>query len=168
VIKELAYQAHLRSLPIVGRGLCLWALSVAALAFPAAAKAQSSEITGMWTATVGDQAAMRGTWLALLSRANPNFARGSWRLSSDSGQTLLEGTWSAKKSGRNWEGSWTARAANGRSLSGTWSAGLVDFVGSTLHAMLALTGQKHIGGSWRSGQHSGNWWLEGHANKKRR
>lgn len=134
----------------------------------ATAQTATAEFTGMWKATVGDGPIMQGMWLAEVSKASANSARGSWSLLSDSGQVVLQGTWNARKTGRDWQGSWTARAGNGRSLSGTWSAALGDFKGSTLLEMLALTMQKQIGGSWQSGRYQGNWWLEGSGDRKRR
>ena len=126
----------------------------------------SAEFSGMWTATEGNGAAMRGMWLAQISKTGPNAASGSWSLLSDGGQVVLEGTWSARNTSEDFEGSWSARARNGRSLSGTWSAALGDFKGKTLREMLSLTMEKQIGGAWRSGRYEGNWWLEGSRKKR--
>ena len=149
---------------------CFWAFCVVALCLSSAAAAQSpsAEFTGMWKATVGNGPAMQGMWLAQVSKASTNLAQGSWSLLGDSGQVVMEGTWSARKTGREWQGSWTARAGNGRSLSGTWNAALGDFRGSTMKEMLALTMEKQIGGYWQSGRYQGNWWLEGSGNKRHR
>jgi hypothetical protein len=138
------------------------------LAFLASAQGQAppAELSGMWTATEGNGPAMRGMWLAQILKSSPNAASGSWSLLSDGGEVVLEGTWSARKTGQNWEGSWRARAGNGGSLSGTWSAALGDFRGKTLREMLWLTMEKQIGGSWQSGRHDGNWWLEGSRKKR--
>jgi len=132
-------------------------------------KAQSpaTEFTGMWKATVDNAQMMQGMWLAQASKASPNAASGSWSLLSDSSEIVLQGTWSARKTGQNWDGRWTARAGNGRALSGTWSASLGEFKGKTLQEMLALTMQKQIGGAWQSGRYQGNWWLEGSSPKRR-
>jgi hypothetical protein len=111
---------------------------------------------------------MRGTWLAQVSKGTPNAASGSWSLLNDASEIVLTGTWSARKTTKSWEGSWTARARHGRSLSGTWSAALGDFKGQTMQEMLALTMQKQIGGAWQSGLYQGNWWLEGSGKKGRR
>jgi len=111
---------------------------------------------------------MRGTWLAQVSQGTPNAASGSWSLLNDASEIVLTGTWSARKAPKSWEGSWTARAKTGRSLSGTWSAALGDFTGKTMQEMLALTMQKQIGGAWQSRRYQGNWWLEGSGKKGRR
>jgi hypothetical protein len=110
---------------------------------------------------------MRGTWLAQVSQGTPNAASGSWSLLNDAGEIVLTGTWSARKTSKSWEGSWAARAKNGRALSGTWSAALADFKGKTMQEMLALTIEKQIGGAWQSGSYQGNWWLEGSGKKRR-
>ena len=142
----------------------------AILAFitPAGAQSSAAERTGMWKATVGNGTMMQGMWLAELSKASPNAASGSWSLLSDGGEVLLQGTWSARKTGQSWEGTWRARAGNGRSFSGTWSAALGDYKGKSLQEMLALTMEKQVGGAWQSGRYQGNWWLEGSGKKRRR
>jgi hypothetical protein len=109
---------------------------------------------------------MQGMWLAQISKTSPNAASGSWSLLTGEGEIALQGTWSAKKTLLSWQGSWTARAGNGRALSGTWSAGLGEFKGKTFGEMLTLTMQRQIGGAWQSGQYQGNWWLEGSGNKR--
>jgi len=104
---------------------------------------------------------LRGGWSAEVSPGSRNRAQGSWTLLSDAGEILLQGTWSARKADRDWQGTWTARTSNGRSLSGTWSAYLPDFTGKTLEEMLKRTLVKQVAGSWQSGRHQGNWWLDG-------
>jgi len=150
--------------------ICTFCFAVVILTIDVTAHGQSStnELTGMWTASVGNGLLMRGTWLAQVSQGTPNAASGSWSLLNDASELVLTGTWSARKTPRRWEGNWTARAKNGRSLSGTWSAGLGDFKGKTMQEMLALTMQKQIGGTWQSGRYQGNWWLEGSGKKGRR
>jgi len=143
---------------------------VAMFASPVPMKAQNSttELIGMWKATVGNGPIMQGMWLAQIWKGSPNVASGSWSLLSDAGEIVLQGTWSARKTGQSWEGSWRARAGNGRSLSGTWSASLGEFEGKTFREMLVLTMQKQIGGAWQSGSYQGNWWLEGSSPKRRK
>ena len=148
----------------------LFCCVVVSLIVDVTAQGQSpaNELTGMWTASVGNGPLMRGTWLAQISQGTPNAASGSWSLLSDASEIVLTGTWSARKTPKSWEGSWTARAKNGRALSGTWSAALGEFKGKTMQEMLALTMQKQIGGAWQSGHYQGNWWLEGSGKKGRR
>src|SRR5690349_21476616 len=96
-------------------------LAILAIGAPVRAQSSTTELTGMWTATVGNGPAMRGMWLAQIWKGSPNAASGSWSLLSDGGEVVLQGTWSARKTSQSWEGSWRARAENGRSLSGRWS-----------------------------------------------
>src|SRR5215467_5326137 len=147
------------------RLLCVFCIAVLGLRGASEAQTTPVEITGVWKATVGNGPMMQGMWLAQISKASPNAASGSWSLLSDAGTIAIQGTWSARKTGENWQGSWRARAANGSSLSGTWSAALGDFKGKSFSEMLALTMQKQISGSWRSGRYQGNWWLEGGASQ---
>jgi hypothetical protein len=149
---------------------CGFCFAVVSLTFGLTTRGQSStnELTGMWTANVENGPQMRGTWLAQVSQGTPNAGSGSWSLLNDASEIVLTGTWSARKTPKSWEGRWTARARNGRSLSGTWSAALGDFKGETLQEMLALTMQTQIGGAWQSGRYQGNWWLQGSGKQKRR
>jgi hypothetical protein len=80
---------------------------------------------------------------------------------NEGGEVVLEGTWSAQKTGRRWQGTWTARPMKGQSLSGTWTADAANFTAESLAEMLKSTATKEVSGSWRSGRHQGNWWLKG-------
>ena len=144
----------------------LFVLAILVLLASVQGQTPSAEFSGMWTATEGNGPAVRGMWLAQISKGGPNAASGSWSLVSEGGQVVLEGTWSARNTSQNFEGSWSARARNGRSLSGTWNAALGDFKGKTFKEMLALTMEKQVGGAWRSGRYEGNWWLEGPRKKR--
>jgi len=146
---------------------CAFCFVVGTLGVTARGQSSTNELTGMWTASVGNGPLMRGTWLAQVSQGTPNAASGSWSLLNDASEIVLTGTWSARKTPKSWEGSWAARARNGRALSGTWSAALADFKGKTMQEMLALAIEKQIGGAWQSGGYQGNWWLEGSSKKRR-
>ena len=108
------------------------AWTVLALALTAVAMAQQppSTLRGSWTASVGTSRTFRGSWSATVDAATPNAARGGWLLLDDGNRVMLEGTWSAEKSSRGWEGTWAARvgkasagrASQGRALSGRWNA----------------------------------------------
>lgn len=113
---------------------------------------------GSWTATVGAGQVFRGMWSAQARTAN--FTSGSWTLLNEAGDVTLQGTWSATKIRGAWQGSWSARPASGGSYSGSWAADLAEAAGKTLQDMLQKTAQKQVAGSWRSGRHQGNWWLE--------
>ena len=114
---------------------------------------------GMWVATAG-QRTFRGRWWASANGTSHNAAGGSWTLLSDSNQIVLEGTWSAKKSARGWQGTWSARANRGSPFSGTWTSNLPDLGAKTFQDILTATVQKQVAGSWRKGRMQGNWWLQ--------
>jgi hypothetical protein len=116
---------------------------------------------GTWTASVSPSQIFRGSWSAEILPRNPNDAQGSWALFSDSGDVVLQGTWSAKKIGLHWHGTWRARTAQGQSFGGVWDADLPESKGETFGDMLTRTIEKEVAGSWQSGRNQGNWWLKG-------
>jgi hypothetical protein len=130
-------------------------------------------LRGTWTATAGPKQIFRGKWSAQTLPDTPNAARGSWALLNSADQIVAEGTWSAEKSARGWQGTWSARVQTGRSslgrptlgrpLSGAWQAQMENFKGKTSAEMLQQTLEKQIAGSWRSSRARGNWWLKGSA-----
>lgn len=127
---------------------------------------KSSQIfRGSWTASAGPTQIFRGAWSAEISAHSRNSARGSWTLTNDANETILEGTWSAQITAQDWQGSWTARAHNGRSLSGTWNADLPDLGRKSLQDMFERTLSKQVAGSWRSGRDQGHWWLNSTSSK---
>ena len=79
---------------------------------------------------------------------------------------LLEGTWSAQKTGKGWQGTWTARPTKGQLLSGTWNADAASLNVESLAEMLKSTAMKEVTGAWRSGHYQGNWSLKGSQTKK--
>jgi len=158
-----------RIIAVLSLMLCCWsAWLVAGLIPPSRFRAQQSSavLQGTWTATAGPTQVFRGAWSAEILPGSPNSARGSWTLWNDRNEIVLEGTWSARKTGRDWQGSWTARAATGQSFTGGWNADLSGFPGKTIEDMLERTAQKEVAGSWRSGRYQGNWWCKGSVVKK--
>jgi len=125
------------------------------------AQQTSTVFSGGWTATAGPTQILRGTWSAQSSPNRPNVARGSWTLLNESGEILLQGTWSAQKTGQGWEGTWSARPASGQLLAGTWTADAAKLNAKTLSQMLTSTVTKEAAGWWQSGRYQGNWWLKG-------
>ena len=119
----------------------------------------SGVLYGRWTATAGPSQIFRGTWSAEISPRNANEAQGSWTLVNDSGEVTLEGTWSARKTGSHWTGSWRARTSHGRLFSGSWDAHLPDSNNQTFGNLLKRTIEKEVSGFWQSGRYQGNWWL---------
>ena len=126
----------------------------------------SPALLGSWTATAGPGQIFRGTWSAQLSLHNPNRALGSWTLLNEAGDVLLEGSWSAQKMDKSWQGTWTARPMKGQLLSGTWTADATNQTAESLAEMLKSTATKEATGSWRSGHYHGSWSLKGSQTKK--
>ncbi len=124
-------------------------------------------VRGSWTATAGPNQILRGIWAGQASPHNPNVVSGSWTLLNNAGQIVLQGTWSAQKTGQGWQGSWTARVQRGRPFSGTWTANIADLNSKTFQDLLERTAEKETGGSWRSSPYKGNWWLKGSAPRSR-
>jgi hypothetical protein len=134
--------------------------------FCALAQQASPVLLGSWTATAGPNQIFRGTWSAQVSLHSPNRVIGSWALLNEAGDMLLEGTWSAQKTGLRWQGTWTARPMKGQSFSGTWTAAVASLNADSLAEMLKSTATKEATGSWRSGHYQGNWSLKGPPIKK--
>jgi len=136
------------------------------LGFCTVAQQTSPILLGSWTATASPNQIFRGTWSAQVSLRTPNRAIGSWTLLNEAGDVLLEGTWSAQKTGKGWQGTWTARTAKGQSFTGTWTADMATQNVESFAEMLKITATKEVAGSWRSGRYQGNWWLKGSQTKK--
>jgi hypothetical protein len=122
---------------------------------------------GSWTATAGPSQIFHGSWSAETPPGNPNDPRGSWTLVNDSGEVMLEGTWSARKTGSRWHGTWKARTTHGQSFSGSWEADLPESKDQTFADLLKRTLEKEVAGFWQSGRYQGNWWLTGFKAKNR-
>jgi hypothetical protein len=142
-----------------------WAVAVllasCAVAQERSANAQEHTWRGTWMATTGPTHSFRGRWWASLLPHTHSAAYGSWTLLSDTNQILLEGTWSAHKSLRGWQGTWSARVGGGKPFSGTWMSDTTDVRGKTFEDMLKGTLEKQVSGSWQRGRIQGNWWLQG-------
>jgi len=138
------------------------------LGFCTLAQQVSPVLLGSWTATAGPNQIFRGTWSAQASLHNSTRAIGSWTLVNEAGGVILEGAWSAQKTGKGWQGTWTARATKGQAFSGTWTADVANQNAESFAEMLKNTATKEVAGSWRSGRHQGNWWLKGSPQPPRR
>jgi hypothetical protein len=136
-----------------------WRLAAVVLVSYAVAQQAPAVLQGSWIATTGPNRYLRGRWFAQVLPATKNAAIGSWTLFNERNQTVLEGTWSARKTAGGWQGAWSARI-KGRRVSGTWNLAMADFNGKTFEDMLKRTAEKQIGGSWQSGRAQGNWWLQ--------
>lgn len=143
---------HHRAVPIL--------LASLLLACTAAAQRPSPELHGSWTAASGSQT-FGGTWGAEISARTPDYAQGYWTLLNESGERMLQGTWTARKVASRWHGTWTARTSQGGSFSGSWDADTSDSKDKTFVDMLTRTLEKEVSGSWQSGRLSGTWTLHG-------
>ena len=127
------------------------------------------QLQGSWTASSGSARAFRGTWNAEVRRETPDTARGSWTVLDAGNRIVLQGTWSARKDGRGWQGSWSAvvvsraagRSASGPPISGTWKADSETAATGTLLEMLQRAIDRSVGGTWRSGSLAGQWAIKG-------
>ncbi len=126
-------------------------------------------LRGSWAASTDAKRMLYGTWSAQTLPASPNVAQGSWTLLNEASQIVLEGTWSALKSQRSWNGTWSARivpsgraaSPSGRVVSGTFRADLDGSDAKTLEEMLQRTLQTQVTGAWRSSGLQGGWSLKG-------
>jgi hypothetical protein len=142
--------------------MSVWGIVIALLLAGAGGAQKSPPVfEGTWTARVGPTVVFRGMWSAQVSEKNQDVAQGSWTLLNEAKEVQLQGTWSARKTATDWQGTWTAQLQYGPEYSGTWSADLADFDGKTLGAMLERTMTKEVAGSWRRGRYQGYWWLKG-------
>jgi hypothetical protein len=136
-------------------------LAVSALAQQSSANPDVHMFRGTWIATAGPTQMFRGRWWASVLPNAKNSVRGSWTVLSNANQILLKGTWSAQKSPRGWQGTWSARIAKGRAFSGTWTSNLADISTKTFEDMLKAALEKQISGSWQKGRMQGTWWIQG-------
>jgi hypothetical protein len=144
---------------------CFWVVAVLICSHVAAQENPASpnehSWRGTWMATSGTTHSFRGRWRAALLPATHNAASGSWTLLSDTNQILLEGTWSARKSSRGWQGTWSASISRGQTFSGTWTSDVTDLNDKTFEDMFKRTIEKQVSGSWQRGRMQGGWWLQG-------
>jgi hypothetical protein len=131
---------------------------VAALAKPAA---PHPVIQAGWRAQAGP-ALFRGNLSAQAATASGNAVVGSWTLVNDEGAVTMHGTWSGKKIGAGWRGTWRAQVEpGGGSFVGTWQGTPpAEFHGKTFEDLLRASAEVQISGYWTSnGGGRGAWWL---------
>jgi len=148
------------------RRLCTAGLAALVLLGSGAARAVDSTLPappvfeGTWIATAGPQV-FHGRWSAQAIPGRRDEMQGSWAMLNDAGETIGQGTWSAQRSKRGFQGTWFARPANGGLFRGTFEAHLPGFKGKALEDMFAETKKTQIAGFWRMGAARGNWYLKG-------
>ena len=113
---------------------------------------------GTWIATSG-KAKLGGRWSAQAVAGSPDQVVGSWGMLDESGEIRMQGTWSARRSGHGWRGTWHADVAGGGAMSGTWAA--TPSSSGTFEDMLRAAHDHQLAGTWRAGASHGNWWLKG-------
>lgn len=111
---------------------------------------------GTWIATAG-KVPLHGRWSARAT--SPDQVIGSWAMLNGNGDIQTQGTWSARRSGHGWRGTWKAAVSGGGGMSGSWAAAPPG--AGSFEDMLRATRGRRIAGTWRSGGSRGNWWLKG-------
>jgi len=135
---------------------CMLAATLA-LCLPAWGQQAPATLQGGFNASAGP-VVYRGKWSAAFSQRTPNTVAGSWILLNERNDIVLQGTWSAHKSGVGWKGTWRARVERGRAYSGTWSASEPG-PGRTFADMLQAATRGAVSGTWATGGFGGNWRL---------
>jgi hypothetical protein len=135
---------------------CMLAATLA-LCLPPWGQQAPATLQGGFNASAGP-VVYRGKWSAAFSPRTPNTVAGSWILLNERNDVVLQGTWSAHKSGVGWKGTWRARVERGRAYSGTWSASEPG-PGRTFADMLQAATRGAVSGTWATGGFGGNWRL---------
>jgi len=118
-------------------------------------------LRGSWVATAGKSGTFRGRWTGQALPGQPNALQGSWTLSDEFGKPQAWGTWSARRRGQSWAGTWSAQDQNRRQVSGTWKAEDGGMEARNLQQLIERTLSTEVSGSWQSGKLQGYWWLKG-------
>ena len=87
--------------------------------------------------------------------------QGSWSMVNDAGDTVAQGTWSAQRSKRGFQGKWCGAHADGRLLSTAASRPTSPASRARRSQdMFAATKIAQISGFWRMGRAKGAWYLK--------
>lgn len=116
-------------------------------------------LQGLWTASVGSEG-FHGKWTAVTSPRTPDGAYGAWVVQNDAGDIVLQGTWSARKTGAGWKGTWSARVLRGASYSGNWTASELGLSSKTFAGMLEAAARDRASGTWSTDRLGGSWSLK--------
>jgi hypothetical protein len=119
----------------------------------------SPALQGLWTAWVGSEA-FHGKWTAVTSSRTPDWAYGAWIMQNEAGDIILQGTWSARKTGAGWKGTWSARVNSGQKYSGSWTASSPNPSSETFAGMLDAAAKERASGTWSTDQLAGSWSLK--------
>lgn len=130
------------------------------LALVTASADEPPVLRGEWAATVGSSKTLRGRWIGQALPGKPDVMQGSWTLKGNRGRTVLTGTWTARRKGPGWQGTWSASDKQGRTASGTWRADELNLQSGTMEQLLIAASKKQASGSWRGGRQQGYWWIK--------
>jgi hypothetical protein len=122
-------------------------------------------VQAVWRAQAG-AALFHGNLSAQAVTGSGNAVVGSWTLVNDEGVVTMRGTWSGKKAGAGWRGTWRARVEPaGGTFAGTWrGTPPAELHGKTFEDLLRGSAGTQISGTWTSaGGGRGAWWLQGPA-----
>jgi hypothetical protein len=111
----------------------------------------------IWSAKTTAGRTFAGSWTG---DADPSTGNGSgtWELHDGAGKTVMNGSWSATKSPKGWNGTWRAIAADrARDYSGAWSANLSLRPNAGLTELFEAAVKEAVSGSWKAGPNSGSW-----------
>lgn len=136
---------------------CMLVVTVA-LCFPAWSQQAPATLQGGFNASAGP-VSYRGKWSGAYSPGTPNTVSGQWILLNEHNDIVLQGTWSARKSGAGWKGTWRARVERGRAYAGTWTATEPGLGSKTFADMLHAATRGVISGTWASGGFGGDFTL---------
>ena len=136
---------------------CIAAIALA-LCFPAWGQQAPATLQGGFNASAGP-VVYRGKWSAAFSPGTPNTVAGRWILLNERNDIVLQGTWSARRSGAGWKGTWRARVERGRAYAGTWTATEPGPASKTFADMLQAATRGAVSGTWAAGGFGGNWRL---------
>jgi hypothetical protein len=140
----------------------LLATAAAILAATAAAAATPRPIVqAVWVAKAGT-AMFHGNLSAQALPTSGNAVMGSWTLVNDDGAVTMQGTWSGKKSGRGFTGTWQAKVTpGGGTFAGAWQAvPPAGFHGKTFEDLFLAVGTLQMSGYWKTRGAAGAWWLK--------
>jgi hypothetical protein len=139
------------------------AVAVILTATTAAAAGPRPVVQAVWVAQ-GGTAMFRGNLSAQALPTSGNAVIGSWTLLNQDGAIAMQGTWSGKKSGRGWSGTWQAKVqvGGGGTFAGTWQAvPPAGFHGKTFEDLFLAVGTVQMSGYWKTrGGAAGAWWLK--------
>jgi hypothetical protein len=118
-------------------------------------------VQAIWVAQ-GGTTMFRGNVSAQALPTSGNELVGSWTLADKDWAIVMQGTWSGKKSGRGWAGTWRAKVQAGGIFDGTWQAvPPAGFKGKTFEDLFRAIGDVQISGYWKTrGGTTGAWWLK--------